>query len=147
MAPKRYSIYASETLDRVLGDRVSGDDDGRSRSSLISAIADRYSEIVRRSMPNLSVPEWCAIFDVLNGCWMHDGAAMAAQGIAHQIADASSMDGLGEKWGIDAMSLAHRIADLPFASLVSVLDTAERFWTQGCHDGEEWAEIVSRLTR
>lgn len=148
MAPKRYSIYASPALDRVLAERLKPDseDEGfRSRSSMLSAIADRYAEIVRRSTPDLSTPEWCAIFDILNGCWMIDQPAMQATGLAHQIADAAEMDGLGEKWQIDALDLARRVAALTFAEQIAIIDTAERFWSLGVQDGEGYEAVVKRL--
>lgn len=148
-SPKRFSIYASPALDRVLGDRLPPDaseGDFRSRSSMLSAIADRYAEIIRRAMPDLSEGEWRLIFDVLNGCWTLDKPYIQAQGLAHQIEDGTTMDGLGEKWAVDGLALARRVADLPLASQLAIVDTAERFWSLGVNDGEEWPALVARLT-
>jgi hypothetical protein len=149
MAPKRYSIYASPALDRVLADRIPPDvseGDSRSRSSMLSAIADRYAEIIRRAIPELSEGEWKLIFDVMNGCWTLDQPYIQAQGLSHQIADGTAMDGLGEKWDVDGLTLARRVADLPLASQLAIIDTAERFWSLGSTDGEEWPTLIARLT-
>ena len=145
---KRYSIYSSTTLDRVLAERIKSDSEElgfRSRSSMISAIAERYSEIIRRSIRELSVPEWCLIFDVLNGCWMIDSSAIAAKGLAHQIADATQLDAAGSKWDVDGLSLARRVAGMTFAEQMAIIDAAERFWSLGSEEGEEYADIVRRL--
>lgn len=136
---KRYSIYASAALDRALAARVHGDPDAetgfRSRSSMISAIADRYAEICRREMPVLALGEWLAVFGALNGCWMLDNAAMAAQGIALEVADADRLNGLGITWGIDGQALAARLGGMSFAAKVAVLDAAERWWALDVQPG------------
>jgi len=134
MPPKRYSIYASPALAAALDSRLpqgSAEDGGgfRTRSSLLSAIADRYSEIVRREVPRLTLAEWLLIFDALNGCWLLDNAALAANGVALEVADAARLNGAGEKWGVDGEALAARIHGLSFAAKVAVVDAAERFWT------------------
>ena len=150
MAPKRYSIYNSPALDRALSERIKPDSDEgdfRSRSSMISAMADRYAEIIRRSMPSLMVDEWMLIFDVMNGCWTMDQPYLQAQGIAHQIADATEMDNAGEKWAVDGLDLARRIAAMTFSEQLAILDTAERFWSLGVLEGETQYEIVMRLAR
>jgi hypothetical protein len=148
MAPKRYSIYASPALDRVLTDRLPTDSESegfRSRSSMISAIADRYAEIVRRAIPDLTTAEWCLLFDTLNSTWTLDDAALTAQGIAHNVADGATLDGLGEKWGVDGLDLARRIEALPFAAKVGIIDTVERFWSLGVKEGEDYAGAIQRI--
>ena len=135
MAPKRYSIYSSPALEAALSSRIdptAGDDGGgfRSRSSLISAIADRYAEICRRESPLLSLNEWLMIFDSLNGCWMLEPASLAANGIALEVSDAATLNATDEKWGVpDGKDLARRIDALSFGAKVAILDAAERFWT------------------
>lgn len=150
MAPPRYPIYRTPTLDAVISARLKNpntdDAEGRSRSSLVTAIADRYAEICKRHMPDFSAGEWCLIFDVLNGCWMRENAALSANGIAHSVADGTTMDGMGEKWAVDGLDLARRIDALPFAGKIAILDTAERFWALGAKEGESYPDVVARLT-
>lgn len=134
MAPKRYSIYASPALDAAIDARIdmtTGEDGGgfRSRSSLVSAMADRYAEICRRESPSLALNEWLMIFDAINGCWMLDNAAMVAQSIAHEVYDAADLNGTDRKWGVpDGKALAKRLDALQFAAKVAIVDAAERFW-------------------
>lgn len=136
MKPKRYSIYPSPALDRVLSARLSSDE-GRSRSALISAIADRYAEVVARSMPLLSLPEWGLIFEAINGYWSRDHAYLSAHGIALEVADASNLNGADVQWGIDGNALVERIDGMPFASKIAILDASERFCATNTQpDGE-----------
>ena len=134
MAPKRYSIYSSPALEAALAARIdptAGDDGGgfRSRSSLVSAMAERYAEVCRREAPTLALAEWLMIFDALNGCWMLDNAAMVAQSVAMEVADAASLNGTDRKWGVaDGQALARHIDGLSFAAKVAIVDAAERFW-------------------
>jgi hypothetical protein len=140
MTQKRYSVYANATLDQVLADRLPHNDledwvahpggvGFRTRSSLVSAIAERYAEIVRRSVPEMALAEWCLIFDALNGCWTIDNAALVANGVAMEVADAAALNGAGAKWCVDGQALANRIAALPFPAKIAIVDTAERFWS------------------
>jgi hypothetical protein len=146
MAPKRYSIYSSPALEAALSARLdptAGDDGGgfRSRSSLISAIADRYAEICRRELPTLALNEWLMVFDALNGCWMLDPASLAANGIALEVSDAATLNGTDRKWHVaDGQALARRIDGLSFAGKVAILDAAERFWTLDLQPDREPAE-------
>lgn len=145
MAPKRYSIYASPALDAVLDARMSdpsGEDGFRSRSSMISAIAERYAEICRREVPPLALNEWLLIFDSLNGVWMPDTAALSVNGLALQIADSCQLNGADAKWHVaDCGDLVGRLAELPFAAKVAVIDAAERFWSLDVQpDGGERTE-------
>lgn len=136
MAPKKYFIYASPTLDRVLAKRMAAPDadreDGfRSRSGLLNAIADRYDVVCSQSMPRLPLAAWCLIFDSQNGCWVTDSAQLAASGIAQGLYDDCSLNRKHVAWGLsdeEAMDLVHAINAMPLAEQTAILDAAERFW-------------------
>jgi len=156
MAKKRYSIYPSAALDRALDARMDprGEEGLRSRSSMISMMADRYHALVERHMPRLELAQWLLIFDALNGCWMLDNASGAANGLPLEIADADRLSGAGEKWGVDGQALASQLAQLGFAERIAIVDTAERFWAQDVQpDGDlsdaaaldQWRQPVRRL--
>ena len=142
MTPKRYSIYANATLDRVLAERLPhGDPEGgaRSRSATITYMADRYAETCRRSMPLLSLQSWLLIFDAMNGCYTWDHPWAATSGLlAPNVHDACDLDGTGDKWGVtDWRALVANLASLPFAAQIAVLDAAERFWAMDVQQGED----------
>lgn len=95
----------------------------------MGVIAERYAEIMRRSPPLLDLREWLLIFDSLNGCWLIEPAALVAQSVPHEVADACRLNGADAKWEVpDADELVQTLAALPFAGLVAVVDAAERFW-------------------
>lgn len=158
MTPKRYSIYASAALDRALAERIGneGDEGLRSRSATLTYMADRYAEICRRSLPTLTLNEWLLICDAMNGTAFWDHPLGAATGLAHNVYDACDLNGLGDKWQVeDWQELVKRLAELPFASQIAVVDAAERFWAtdaqpsdatpEDAHPFAHWRATVQRL--
>lgn len=133
-ARKRYSIYPSETLDRALSDRSPhGDPESsvRGRSATITAMCDRYAEIVRRSLPSLSLGEWLLVFDSLNGVWTQDHPAMTAASVSHEVADNCHLNKAHVRFGLGANDwplLVSKLEGLAFAEKIAIIDAAERFW-------------------
>lgn len=117
----RITIYVGEPLARLL-------DDAENRSGRLNTVAERYLEIVRRDVPELSEAEWCVVCDALNGYWMEGAPELGLRFAWANIADADRLDGLGRKWGVDAQALAVRIRDLPMGALVALAEVVERFW-------------------
>lgn len=141
------SIRPTPELERALAGRTSPLKGFRNRSSMVSAMADRYHEICRRQAPRLKLAEWLLIFDSLNGCWMIDGAARSAAALAHEVHDACTLNEYGDKWQVpDWPALVERLAALDFAAQIAVVDAAERFVTLGVRpadaeptDADPWA--------
>lgn len=141
---KRKSIYIGDALQRLLEAHV-GDESGfRSTSGIINAVADRYSEVVRRSMPRFTVNEWCLIWDALNGVWMQEPASLAVSGVPLNVSDSIQLNRYDKKWEVDGDALMRKISDLPFCGLLAIVDAAERFWAR-----DDWpqdhAEMVSAV--
>lgn len=159
MAPLRYSIYSSDTLEKALADRMphgNQDENLRSRSATITAMVDRYAETVKRSTPKLPLNSWLLIFDAMNGCWLMDHPAMAAHGLAHNVHDACMLNDAASKWRVDNPdALVEMLATLPFAAQIAVIDACERFWVLDVQTGEDipteadpfahWRAPVARL--
>ena len=95
-------------------------------SARVTEVVRQHGEMVKRATPELTLNEWCAICDALNGWAMHDDLYEPTSAWIN-IADAIE-DGLGAKWGLDALALAHHIRDLPFAGAVAVCEVSRRFW-------------------
>lgn len=155
---KRYSIYASAILDRALADRLGpdGDEGLHSRTATLTYMADRYAETCRRSLPVLALNEWLLIFDAMNGTASWDYPLGAATGLAHNVHDGCDLNGLGDKWEVaDWRGLVARLADLPFASQIAVVDAAERFWVMDAqpadaapddeHPFAHWRATVAKI--
>ena len=155
---KRYSIYASAALDRALAERIGceGEQGLRSRSATITYICDRYTEMCRRSLPALTLNEWLLIFDAMNGTAGWDYPLGAATGLAHNVHDGCDLNGLGDKWEVpEWRGLVTRLADLPFAGQIAVVDAAERFWAtdaqpsdagpEDTHPFAHWRATVQHL--
>lgn len=137
------SIYFGEALNKALESRVS-ERIGQNRSAVINMIADRYNEIIRRSMPNLTVDEWFLLFDATNGSITWDRAdALPGQFIG--VADAIEMDGLDKKREVDGRALVEKLKTMSFCQTVAWIDACERFWAFGSRAWDSKEEALQEL--
>lgn len=134
--PTRFNIYAGPALRALLAAHGMADGpvegDHYSRSGLISAVAERYREVCRRSLPRLSADEWCLIFDALNGYASlieGDTVGLTVSGVALGVADHIHLNGADTTWDVDGPALVARLAACTWTELLAVLDAAERFWS------------------
>lgn len=127
----RISIYVAPALESALAERAGTDDSMRSRSAVIAAMAERYSETCRRHAPRLALAEWLLIFDAMNGCWTLDNSAVAARSIAMEVRDACELNDAHANHNLtldQGRQLVVKLGNMDFATSVAVLDAAERFW-------------------
>jgi hypothetical protein len=120
MTAEKKSVYVVEPALEIIGR------DPDSLSGRINAIVIRYGGIIREGTPALTLAEWSAICDALNGTYTGVDHLDMARLLWADIADA---DGLGDKWGIDSQVLALRIRDMSYVERVSILEVVERFWS------------------
>ncbi len=128
--PKKTGLYIGPELRDLLAAHTAA---GRSISGTVNTVADRYQETVRRSMPRLSLGEWCLIFDSLNG-YFASPASTAVGGIALNVSDAVELDRLDEKWDVDGRALVDKLRAMSWPQLLSILDASERWWIE--NDGK-----------
>jgi len=134
----RVSIYIGEALRRLLAERP--EDLGMwTRSGLINSVAARYQETCRRHCPKLTLPEWLAVMDALDGVWLqssiHDAGLL--MGVWASVYDADRLRGLGDKWHCDAKKLAERIRDYDYATTVALVDAVERWWARPLEEHDD----------
>lgn len=121
------SLYLTPGADEALearsrgGERGSGD-----RSAAASRMIERYAELARRSLPELTEAEWNLVRDALNG-WLPEPAASVGW-LAMGVRDAIKLDGLDDKWAVDGDALLERLEALDYAGCLAVLDAVERWW-------------------
>ena len=118
---KRIQIYVGEPLAAELAKMPPG----QSVSGHVNALAARHAMMRADVTPRLSVAEWSAICDALNGSYLLD--ADTAQ---HAWASVADTEGLGEKWSIDQESLVAKLRALPASARVAVAEVVEAFWAQ-----------------
>lgn len=138
------SIYCGEPIERLLEYRSEEGSGFRSVSGLINACADRYLEIVRRSMPTLRVEEWALIFDAMNGVWMQDQAGMIGGALSLGIRDSISLDGMDRKHEVDGDALVTKLDALTYCQQVAVVDAAEQFWAVP-NEGETLRDTIAAV--
>lgn len=116
------NLYLSPGAEDALGARTSGE---RDRSAVASRMMERYAEVCRRSLPELSEAEWSLLRDSLNG-WAPEPAASVGW-LAMGVRDSIELDGLDTKWGVDSSALLERLENLDYAGCCAVLDAVERW--------------------
>lgn len=126
----RATLYLDDDTEHLLA-AYSSDAD-RETSAIVRRLLDRYREVCERHRPALSIAEWKACCDALNGLNLRLDMGPSQHATIRfmwaEISDGDRLDGLGAKWGIDAQALSVRIRDMSYAEQVSLADTVERFW-------------------
>lgn len=139
---KKRGVWFGPDLQRLVDERSDREGGMRSASGVINAVADRYLEIVRRSLPVLSTGEWCLIFDALNGVWSQDHAALYVGALAHRIHDHIALSQADKKWQVDAPVLMQKLGTYSFCQLTAIVDAAERFWVNPTEIGDGWRPTI-----
>ncbi len=87
---------------------------------------ERYYTILRHELraADLTKGEAAALCDVLVSTWMD---AHTARLLDMEVEDALA-DGLDDKWGIDGLQLARRLAAMPWSRRMAIADAVERWW-------------------
>lgn len=95
----------------------------------ITEVALRHRAILADATPTLTLPQWCAVADALNGYWLLcESAEPTADPARHAWAEIADAEGLGDKWNIDAQHLAQQLRDMPYAGQAAVCQVVRRFW-------------------
>jgi hypothetical protein len=118
MAIKK-TIYFATTQEIFLG----AVDSGRVNQAL-----DRYSEILKRERIDMyfSEPEWSALRDMLNGS-INEPAGLVRGSLAVGWED-SQLDGIAEKWCIDAEHMQIQLEALTYPQELAVIESVEAWW-------------------
>lgn len=120
---KRTSIYLNPPLDAALEDVAPG---GQSRR--LGVICDRYAEICRRARVagKFSAAQMNALRDCSNGT-SFEPASLIDGSVLANFCDAL-LDGIAEKWGIDADATRQALAALTYPDQVALVEEIEKFW-------------------
>ena len=113
----KFSIYAGDHLRAVL----EGHDN---RSGRLNDVAELFALVVERDCPEMSEPQWVAVCAALS--LDTHLASMARLGWAW-VPLAACLDGLGDKWGINAFSLAERLRNSTTGQMVAVAEIVDRY--------------------
>jgi hypothetical protein len=140
MKAKRTSIHASPVMQQLVADLR--ESHFNQASTVINAVIDRYMYTVEQSMPELTVGEWCALMDTLNG-YVTTPISHACQGIHWSVADAFEHEKLGEKWKVDD-GFPARVKALNTAQRIAILDARDRFWAAGFEHVANWREALEQ---
>jgi hypothetical protein len=119
------SITLSREALRIIGSGC----DFFSASSRVSSMIVRLHEIMSLECPALTVNEWMVICDALISTVLdtENSATDIARNMWAGVADADRLDGLGEKWNIDAQALSERLRDMSYLQQCAIIEVVSRF--------------------
>jgi hypothetical protein len=138
--PAELSIDVCESIWTLL-DSGSAEECG-SHAWRISNAVERYLAIVEHDMPTLTIGEWCAIIDTLNGTFL-DSSKIRCMWM--EIAD-HEPGFLEQKWKIERKVLIERLKTMPAGSRMAVAEVAHRFWSsEDARCGATYREVLTRL--
>jgi hypothetical protein len=126
----------TETLSFRIDETLAGKIEARVSNWLESSHAvarrelERYYEVLQRELASISLTESEAnlLCDVCNGTSFEPIAFVGALYI--QVEDGDELEGVGEKWGVDAKAFAEKLKALSFTQCLALVDAVERFWIE-----------------
>ena len=118
---KRIQLYVGDPLAAELAKMPPG----QTFSGHVNALAARHAMMRHDVTPRMTVSEWAAICDALNGSYLLD-----ADTALHAWASVADTEGLGDKWSIDQESLVAKLRALPAAARIAVAEVVEAFWAR-----------------
>lgn len=136
MALRKQNISIGQDLDLYLATRVP---EGGNASGAINTLAQRYGEIVARTLPQLTSNEWLLLFDTILAESSPDYAGVFS--IPGLVRFAINHQGAAEKWSVTGPDLLQRLEAMSLCELYAILDAAGRFWIK---EGGSNAERVLR---
>lgn len=136
MALRKINISVGADLERYLATRTTT---GSNVSGAINTMAQRYGEIVQRTLPQLTTNEWLLLFDTLHAESSPDYAGVFS--IPGLVGFAISHQAAAEKWSVSGPDLLQRLEAMSLCELYAILDAGGRFWLQ---EGGSNAERVLR---
>lgn len=127
---KRTSIYLNPPLEEALKG-------ANSISGRLGQICDRYAETNRRARitQRVGAAEINALRDCCNGTIF--GPAQLIDGAVLANFEYSLVDGLAEKWGIDAPATIAKLRELTYPDQVALVEDIEAFWRDVANAGPD----------
>ena len=83
---------------------------------------------LRKLEREITREQWCYLVDCLKSHFFDSGFNNPALLLSHEVADANSLEGLGEKWSVDAEKLAAHLQELNHTEAWAVISTVQFFW-------------------
>lgn len=119
------SVYFSQPTEDLIN--ISADSP-ESYSGRVAFLIEAGVKAAIESAPELTVGEWCAIAEAMNGHWpsYEIGTEQVVRGTWHSVYDCAP--DCDEKWGISCEALAKHLSGLPFAAQVGAYEIGRAFW-------------------
>lgn len=139
--PKRSPI--SIRLGPDLQDRIEERIGTYDRTYVIERDLSRYYDMLRRELASagLSIDEACYLCDLLNGTLLEP---TSVRFLWAEVLDGDLLNGLGQKWNVDAQALAAKLKECSQAQCLAITDAAERFWS-GPYREDSTREAVAKV--
>ena len=137
---KRFSVCLHQDAIAALD---LGPDD--SLSGRMHAVLMQHRALLEDATPALTLAQWCAACDALNGAWLvAESAAPGTDPVRHAWIDIADAPQLGRKWHIDQDALVQLVRALPYVSQAALCAVVRRFWGHPDLNAAEPQEVLSR---
>ena len=134
----RKSIYVSASPESALHRLLSMRGDNEVSHTLETAV-ERYLTVIGYSLPEFTIPEWCMVLDSQLGVWVSD--EIGVQLVGETTVETMDMDGLDQKWGVDAHRMREIMTNLSYAEKQSICEFIELY--RAHHTGDSYDVIIT----
>jgi hypothetical protein len=115
---KRLTLYLTEKSMQIIGP-------SENLSGRVNSVISHYGRITSEACPALTTGQWSFLCDMLNGTFFEDNTG---DYLWADIAESGKLDGLAEKWELDADAFAEQVRAMTHAERCAMLDVVMRFW-------------------
>jgi len=122
----KHTLYFSDATFKKIGVDTDGPEGLSARVSRLCAIA---IDVMDDNIPTMLEREWLTCMDVSNGAFYPDYTpADISESFRFSVMESGPE--CNEKWGVRCVDLAAKLAAMPMASQLAVIEVCRRFWTR-----------------
>lgn len=115
---KRFTLYLNDKSMDIIGP-------AENQSRRVNSIISHYGRITTEAAPDLTLAEWSFLCDMLNGTYIEDNTG---DYLWADIAESGKLDGLADKWELDAEAFSAKIREFSTAARCVIIDVVTKFW-------------------
>lgn len=136
-------IFYTDTVEKMINADTLDDE---SFSTRIDFLVSAAVTILGQSCPLLTVDEWCALADVLNGHYVLCETAIEDRLHSAWVSVYHSGPECDDKWSINCEAFAKRLEKMPLPEQLAAYEVVRNFWnTKEGHVENTYAKIFSKL--
>ena len=124
--PKHTLYFSDRVFERLDIDTAGVEGLSGRVSNLVSIALDS----MREAAPALPVAEWKALMDISNGHFRQSDRSVDEQVESFRYGVSESGPECNNKWGVNCVSLARKLAGMTLIEQCAVMEVCRRFWVR-----------------